>query len=215
MSASADPTLLPPSHHPHPELGFLRKYIFSEDHKIIGIQFLISSILFLFLGGGLALMVRIQVGWPYGNVPIVGNWFPASWGLKMSPEYYTMAFSMHATVMIFFVIIPFLTGAFGNFLIPLMIGARDMAFPKLNMMSYWVMWPGFILLLSSFFTEGGAAGSGWTSYPTLASATMPDGQTGSPAAPTSGTGQVLWLLALTCVGVSSMMGSVKIGRAHV
>src|SRR5215210_5304506 len=119
--------------HVHHELGFLRKYIFSEDHKIIGIQFLFSSIIFLFLGGALALLVRIQVGWPTGNIPIIGSWFPASWGDKMSPEFYTMVFSMHATVMIFFVIIPLLTGAFGNFLIPLMIGAPDMAFPKLNM----------------------------------------------------------------------------------
>ncbi len=87
----------------------------------------------------------------------------------MSPDFYTMLFSMHASVMIFFVIIPLLTGAFGNFLIPLMIGAKDMAFPKLNMMSYWFMWPAFFVILTSFFVDGGGAGSGWTSYPTLAS----------------------------------------------
>src|SRR6266702_2090014 len=131
--------------HAHPELGFLRKYIFSEDHKIIGIQF-------LFTGGTLALLVRLQVGWPSGTIPVIGRWFPASWGERMSPEFYTMVFSMHATIMIFFVIIPWLTGAFGNFLIPLMIGARDMAFPKLNMMSYWFMWPAFVIILASFFT---------------------------------------------------------------
>src|SRR5438552_7877735 len=118
--------------HVHHELGFLRKYIFSEDHKIIGIQFLFSGLIFLFIGGTLALMVRLQVGWPSGTIPIIGRWFPASWGEKMSPEFYTMVFSMHASVMIFFVIIPWLTGSFGIFLIPMMIVARALAFPKLN-----------------------------------------------------------------------------------
>jgi cytochrome c oxidase subunit 1 len=195
--------------HEHPDIGFLRKYVFSEDHKIIGIQFLFSGLIFLFIGGGLALLVRMQVGWPYATAPHISSWFPGSWGMKMSPEFYAMTFSMHATVMIFFVIIPLLTGAFGNFLIPLMIGARDMAFPVLNMMSYWIMWPGFILILASFFVDGGAAASGWTSYPTLASSTTPDGSLTSPAAPGSGMGQVLWLSALLCVGISSMMGSVN------
>src|SRR5205823_10690720 len=91
----------------------------------------------------------------------------------MPPDVYNMLFTMHASVMIFFVIIPLLTGAFGNFLIPLMIGARDMAFPKLNMMSYWFMWPAFAIILMSFFVPGGAAASGWTSYPTIARLTMP------------------------------------------
>src|SRR3954466_7657370 len=104
--------------HAHPELSFLRKYIFSEDHKVIGIQFLFSGMIFLFIGGALALMVRLQVGWPWASIPVIGKFFPVSWGERMSPEFYNMAFSMHATIMIFFVIIPWLTGAFGNFLIP-------------------------------------------------------------------------------------------------
>lgn len=188
-------------HHDHPELGFIRKYIFSTDHKIIGIQFLFSGLIMLILGGLLAVMVRIQIAWPNQQIPILSSLFPESWGQKMAPEFYNMLFSMHASVMIFFVIIPLLTGAFGNFLIPLMIGARDMAFPVLNMLSYWFMWPAFILILASFFVDGGAAGSGWTSYPTLASI--------GEAAPNSNAGQILWLLALLCVGISSMMGSVN------
>src|SRR3954453_20000601 len=178
--------------HEHPELSFVRKYIFSEDHKIIGIQFLFSGLIFFLIGGTLALMVRIQIAWPNNNIPILSQLFPVSWGQRMDPAFYNMLFSMHATIMIFFVIIPWMTGAFGNFLIPLQIGARDMAFPKLNMMSYWVMWPGFIILLASFFTGGGGAGSGWTSYPPLASAAMPHEQSGSPASPQSGSGQVMW-----------------------
>src|ERR1700728_2383586 len=165
--------------HGHHEISFLRKYIFSEDHKTIGIQFMFSGIIFLFLGGALALGVRLQLGWPHAQLPVLGKWFGAgSGGERMGYDFYNMLFSMHATVMIFFVIIPLLTGAFGNFLIPLMIGARDMAFPKLNMMSYWFMWPAFVILLASFFVDGGAAGSGWTSYPTLASAAMPAGTEG-------------------------------------
>src|SRR6516162_4829224 len=108
--------------HPHPELGFLRKYIFSTDHKVIGIQFLFTGLIMFILGGILALLVRIQIAWPNGNIPILSTLFPRHWGGKLDQDFYTMLFSMHATVMIFFVIIPLLTGAFGNFLIPLMIG---------------------------------------------------------------------------------------------
>jgi cytochrome c oxidase subunit 1 len=172
----------------------------------------------LVIGGLLALGVRLQLGWPHATHPWLAKFVEGAWGThwdggRMPPEFYNMLFSMHATVMIFFVIIPLLTGAFGNFTIPLMIGARDMAFPKLNMMSYWFMWPAFVIILLSFslgLAPGGAAGAGWTSYPTLASITMPAGQgMESPSAPNSGHGQVLWLAALTFVGISSMMGSVN------
>jgi cytochrome c oxidase subunit 1 len=192
------------------ELSFLRKYIFSEDHKIIGIQFLFSAVIFLFLGGALALLVRMQVAWPNANIPIISSWYPPAWGGKMSADFYTMLFTMHATIMIFFVIIPFLTGAFGNFLIPLQIGAGDMAFPKLNMMSYWFMWPAFVFILASFFVEGGAPAAGWTSYSLLSSVKLPFEQgMNSPVSPSNGWGQIFWLLSLSCVGVSSMMGSVN------
>src|SRR5256884_3198844 len=89
--------------HAHPELGFLRKYVFSEDHKVTGIQFLFSGLIFLFIGGVLALMVRIQIAWPNTHIPILSNLFPKQWGQKMAPEFYNMLFSMHATIMIFFV----------------------------------------------------------------------------------------------------------------
>jgi cytochrome c oxidase subunit 1 len=199
----------PGTAHGH-ELSFLRKYIFSEDHKVIGIQFLFSGMIFLFIGGLLALLVRIQIAWPAANIPILSNWYPKEWGGRMSPDFYVMLFSMHATIMIFFVIIPLLTGAFGNFLIPLQIGAGDMAFPKLNMMSYWFMWPAFACILSSFFVEGGAPSAGWTSYSLLSSMRLPFVQgMNSPTGPGNGMGQIFWLLALVFVGVSSMMGSVN------
>src|SRR6516225_4334745 len=181
----------PAAAHAHPELSFIRKYVFSTDHKIIGIQFLISTLIFLSIGGTLAMFVRAQLAWPHAELPIVSWFYPSDAGGRMPPDFYNMLFSMHATIMIFFVIIPILAGAFGNFLIPLMIGAKDMAFPTLNMMSYWFMWPAFILILLSFFLPpGGAAATGWTSYPTLASIIMPAGEGfESPAAPNSGWGQ--------------------------
>ncbi len=206
----------------HEEMGFLRKYVFSTDHKIIGIQFLFSTLLFLVLGGLLALGVRLQLGWPHADhswlARLLG--WPAGDGSRMSPDFYNMLFSMHASVMIFFVIIPLLAGAFGNFTIPLMIGAPDMAFPKLNMMSYWFMWPAFVFILLSFFMEGGAANNGWTSYPLISSLPLswagaefqtPGSPGGfqSPAGTGAGLGQVFWLISLIFVGVSSMMGSVN------
>ena len=147
----------------HAPTTFVRKYVFSTDHKIIGIQFLFSSLIFFVLGGLLAMVIRWQLAWPWADVPILSSTLWAEYGGRMPPETYNKLFTMHGTIMIFFVIIPILTGAFGNFLIPLMIGARDMAFPLLNMFSYWFMWPAFALIVYSFFVPGGAAEAGWTS----------------------------------------------------
>ena len=191
--------------HGHHELGFVKKYVFSTDHKIIGIQFLITTLMMLLLGGLLALGVRYQLAWPWRSMPLVSEVFGlfTNEGGQISPEFYTMLFTMHATVMIFLVIIPILAGAFGNFLIPLMIGADDMAFPVLNMLSYWFMWPAIACFGASFFVEGlnAAPASGWTSYPVLSAI--------KEAAPGSGFAQSFWLMGLTFVGVSSMMGSVN------
>src|SRR5262245_24507092 len=181
--------------------SFLRTYVFSLDHKIIGLQFLFSTLIWFLVGGFLALGVRWQLAYPWKAMPVIGSIVGAPEGGQIAPETYTMMVTMHASVMIFFVIIPILAGAFGNFLIPLMIGADDMAFPALNMASYWVMWPAFVLIGSSFFVEGGASQSGWTGYPTLSAI--------YEAAPGSHFGQTLWLLGLIMVGVSSMMGSVN------
>jgi cytochrome c oxidase subunit 1 len=181
--------------------GFLKTYVFSLDHKIIGMQFLFSTLIWFIVGGLLALGVRWQLAYPWKPMPGLGSIVAQAEGGQIAPEVYTMLVTMHATVMIFFVIIPILAGAFGNFLIPLMIGADDMAFPTLNMLSYWFMWPAFIAMGASFFVEGGAAQAGWTSYAPLS--VLQD------AAPGSGMGQTLWLIGLTLVGISSMMGSVN------
>ncbi|MFN0244219.1 MAG: cbb3-type cytochrome c oxidase subunit I [Planctomycetota bacterium] len=187
--------------HDHHELGFIRKYIFSVDHKVIGIQFMFTGLVFFVLGGLMAMAIRWQLAWPWTEMPIVGRLLFPETGRVISPEFYTMLFTMHGTIMIFFVIIPLLTGAFGNFLIPLMIGAPDMAFPKLNMFGYWAMVPAIFFALLGFGLEGGGAAAGWTAYPPLS--------TIETAAPGSMNGQTCWLLALTWVGVSSMMGAVN------
>ena len=151
-----------PGHH---ELSFIKKYVFSTDHKMIGMQFLFTTLIMMMVGGSLALGVRWQVAFPWTAMPLFGPMFAESGG-QISPEFYTMLFTMHATVMIFLVIIPVLAGAFGNFLIPLMIGADDMAFPVLNMLSYWFMIPAIACFGLSFYFGGAAAG--WTAYPLLA-----------------------------------------------
>jgi len=188
-------------HREHKELGFLRKYVFSTDHKVIGIQFLFTGLVFFLLGGLMAMAIRWQLAWPWTEMPIVGRILFPNTGRVISPEFYTMLFTMHGTIMIFFVIIPLLTGAYGNFLIPLMIGAPDMAFPKLNMLGYWAMIPAMACALISFSLEGGGPAAGWTAYPPLS--------TIESAAPGSMHGQTFWLLALTFVGASSMMGAVN------
>ncbi|MCI0492195.1 MAG: cbb3-type cytochrome c oxidase subunit I [Planctomycetes bacterium] len=183
------------AHIAHARAGsFLSTYVFSRDHKIIGLQFLFSTLVWFLIGGLLALGIRWQLAYPWSDMPILGKLVYNAEGGQIAPETYTMLFTMHATVMIFLVIIPILAGAFGNYLIPLMIGADDMAFPTLNMLSYWFMWPAFIAFGSSFFVAGGGPNSGWTSYPPLS---------------LTSAAQVLWLIGLTCVGISSMMGAVN------
>src|SRR3990172_5719186 len=186
--------------HAHHELGFLRTYVFSTDHKMIARQFLFLGLLMMLIGGGLAVFMRWQLAWPETPVRGVGRWFwPDTEGV-ISPSVYNMMFTMHATIMVFFVIMPILAGAFGNFLIPLMIGAREMAFPKLNMLSFWAAFVSGLVMLAGFFVEGGHAAAGWTSYAPL-----------SAVAEYSGVnwGQNLWCISLFILGVSSMMGSIN------
>ncbi|MBI3615396.1 MAG: cbb3-type cytochrome c oxidase subunit I [Candidatus Omnitrophica bacterium] len=179
--------------------GFIRKYIFSTDHKVIGIQFLFSSLIFMFFGGLLAMLMRWQLGWPGSPLPFMEKIAPAGMpGGIMVPEYYNMLFTMHGSIMIFFGVIPLLVGAFGNYLIPLKIGAPDMAFPRLNMLSYWLFPIAAATVLAGFFVEGGAAASGWTAYPPL-----------SGLKETMGPGQTLWAAGVVILGFSSIFGAVN------
>ncbi|HEX9729920.1 MAG TPA: cbb3-type cytochrome c oxidase subunit I [Gemmatimonadales bacterium] len=181
------------------ELPFIRKYIFSTDHKTIGVQFLLMSLLFLFVGGLAAMMIRWQLGFPDTPLP-GGALLPETMapGGFLLPEFFNSLVTMHGTLMVFFAIMPLLVGVFGNFLIPLKIGAPDMAFPRLNMWSFWTAVPAGIIMLSGFFVEGGAAGAGWTSYAPLAA----NGEyTGVYL------GQQLWLLSIALLGLSSILGA--------
>ena len=177
---------------------FLSKYIFSYDHKVIGKQFLWYGIFFLFVGGLMALMIRWALAYPGQAFPLIGRFMFPETGGAIPPDTYAMLFTMHGTIMIFYAITPILIGAFGNFCIPLMIGARDMAFPLLNMLSFHVAVLSGALLLGSLFTPLGAAAGGWTSYPTLSTLV------GSP-----GTGQTLWTMAIFVLGISSTMGAIN------
>lgn len=177
---------------------FLSKYVFSFDHKVIGKQFLWYGIFFLGIGGMMALLIRWTLAFPADPFPFIGPLlFPHTGGI-VPPDTYAMLFSLHGTIMIFFAITPILIGAFGNFCIPLLIGARDMVFPTLNMLSFWIAFVSAILLLASLVTPLGGAAGGWTSYPTLSTLI------GSP-----GIGQTLWCLSLFVLGVSSTMGAVN------
>ncbi|HKA37148.1 MAG TPA: cbb3-type cytochrome c oxidase subunit I [Thermoanaerobaculia bacterium] len=189
----------PPEHipgvHPAPT-SFWRKYIFSLDHKVIGKQYLLYALAMLVVGGLLAILVRWQLAWPGKPIAFMGKLFPEGMpNGQMLPEFYNSLFTMHATIMIFFAIMPILIGAFGNFVVPIQIGARDMAFPTLNMLSFWTAVPAAVIIIWSFFVTGGAAQSGWTSY--------------APLAVVQPRGQTLWLLSLLILGLSSLLTSVN------
>src|SRR5262249_50899316 len=160
------------------------------DHKMIGRQFLFLGLFSMIFGGLLAMMVRWELAWPETQLPAMGwisdtnTYMPSGY---ITPAFYNQLFTMHATIMIFFVVMPILVGAFGTSLIPLMIGARDMAFPTLNMLSFWVGLLSAIIMFSSFFVPEGAAAAGWTGYPPLSA--VPE-YTGVHL------GQDLWCLSL-------------------
>ena len=186
----------------HEPTSFVRRYIFSTDHKVIGIQYLLTAMFVAVVAGGLAMMMRIQLAWPDSRWPLLERILPdaVSNGV-MKPEFYLAMVTMHGTLMAFFVVSFALIGGFGNFLIPLQIGARDMAYPLLNMLSYWVGLLGTVIILASFFVEGGAAASGWTAYPPLSAV--------KEAIPGSAMGQTLWLLGMALFIASFTMGGLN------
>src|SRR3989475_9434688 len=181
----------------HPELGFWRKYVFSTDHKTIGIQYGLSALCFLFFGFCLIMLARWQLAYPGQPIPILGRFLPETWVNQgaMLPEFYNQIGAMHGTIMVFMGIVPLAVGAFGNFVVPLQIGAPDMAFPRLNMMSYQAFVIGGLTMITSFFLPGGAAASGWTSY--------------APLADIATTGQTFWLIGMIFLIASSLLGAIN------
>lgn len=183
--------------HDHHAPGFWRQYVFSVDHKVIGVQYAITSLCFLFFGFCLVMMMRWQLAYPGQPIPLIGGLLSERMmpGGVMLPEFYNSLGAMHGTIMVFLGIVPLIVGGFGNYVMPLQIGAPDMAFPKLNMLSYWIYFPGGLIMLASFFVPGGAANSGWTSY--------------APLSVTATAGQTWWLVGMIFLITSSLLGSVN------
>jgi cytochrome c oxidase subunit I len=189
-------------HDDHHELGFWRKYVFATDHKMIGLQYGLTGLCFLFFGFSLMMVMRWQLAYPNQSLPylgkLIGQWLPNSMDAQtgiMSPDFYNALGAMHGTIMVFLGIVPLVFGAFGNFVVPLQIGAPDMAFPRINMASYWAYFVGGVIMLASFFVPGGAANAGWTSY--------------TPLSVITSQGQTWWILGMVFLITSSLLGSVN------
>src|SRR5256885_4739956 len=147
--------------HPAPT-SFIRKYIFSIDHKVIGIQYILLALTAVVVGMVMSVLMRMNLSWPGTNWPIMGTLFPqGAPGGVMTPEFYLSLVTMHGTIMVFFVLTTAPQGGFGNYFLPIQIGADDMAFPVLNMMSFWVTFVGFMVLLLAIFAEGNATVGAW------------------------------------------------------
>src|SRR5208282_4642962 len=178
--------------HAHAPQGFIRKYIFSLDHKVIGIQYFFLALTAVFVGMFLSLLMRIHMVWPTAVLPLVG---------AIAPETYLQLLTMHGTIMVFFVLTTAPQSGFGNYFLPIQIGAPDMAFPTLNMLSFWTTFVSFVVLLAAFFVEGGAPLAGWTNYVTLSA--IPS------AGPGLGLGEDLWIISIAIFCVASLMGALN------
>lgn len=188
--------------HEHPKETFVTKYLFTQDHKMIAKQFMFTGIFMAIVGLFMSLIFRLQLAFPDAEMPflesIIGSWGK---GGKLDPNFYLALVTMHGTIMVFFVLTAGLSGTFSNFLIPLQVGARDMASGFMNMLSYWFFFLSTVVMLASIFTTGGPAGGGWTVYPPLSAL---------PAAnPGSGLGMDLWLASMAIFIVSSLLGSIN------
>jgi cytochrome c oxidase subunit 1 len=188
--------------HEHHEQHFFSKYVFSMDHKIISRQFLITGIFWAIVGGLMSVFFRLQLGFPEQTFKVLemflGDWAPNG---KMDPEMYYGLITIHGTVLVFFVLTAGLSGTFSNFLIPLQIGARDMASPFLNMLSYWFFAVAGLVMFVSLFTSTGPASGGWTTYPPLSAL--------KEASMGSGIGMDLWLVSMALFVVSSLLGGLN------
>jgi cytochrome c oxidase subunit 1 len=187
--------------HHHKET-FITKYIFSQDHKTIAKQFLITGIIWAIIGGLFSVLFRLQLGYPDTAFPILETFF-GHWakGGQLQPEFYYALVTMHGTVLVFFVLTGGLSGTFANLLIPLQIGARDMASPFMNMLSYWFFFLASVVMFSSLFVQTGPASGGWTSYPPLSAL----GQ----ASEGSKIGMDLWIVSMALFVVSSLLGGLN------
>ncbi len=188
--------------HAHHKETFITKYVFSTDHKMIAKQFLITGMIMGIVGVGMSLLFRLQLAWPDKEWPILEALL-GKWGTDgiMDPNIYLALVTIHGTIMVFFVLTAGLSGTFSNLLIPLQIGARDMASGFINMLSYWFFFASSVVMLASLFVENGPAAAGWTIYPPLSA--LPQ------AVPGSGLGMTLWLVSMSLFIVSSLLGALN------
>src|SRR2546430_5665513 len=194
-------------HRHEPPTGFIRKYIFSLDHKVIGIQYILLALTAVLVGMTMSVLMRMNLSWPGTHWPILGTLFPggAPNGV-MNPEFYLSLVTMHGTMMVFFVLTTAPQGGFGNYILPIQIGADDMAFPFLNMLSFWVTFIGFVVLLSAIFFSGAESTvgpiGGWTGYAPLSAL-------GQIAGPGQGMGMNLWIISIAIFCVGSLLGALN------
>ena len=186
-----------------PPSGFIWKYIFSLDHKVIGIQYYLLALFSVFVGMALSILIRFNLVWPGTEVPLLETFFPeGAPGGVMTPEFYLAMMTMHGTIMVFMVLTTAPQGGFGNYFLPIQIGALDMAFPRLNMLSFWLTFLSLVTLLAAFFVSGGPPISGWTAYAPLSAI-------GEVAGPGLGTGQDLWIISIAIFCVASLLGALN------
>jgi cytochrome c oxidase subunit 1 len=183
--------------------GFIRKYVFSLDHKVIGIQYYFLALFSVFLGMFLSLLMRYHMVFPDAKVALFEKLWPtgAAGGI-MTPELYLSLMTMHGTIMVFFVLTTAPQSGFGNYFLPIQIGAEDMAFPVLNMLSFWTTLVALVVMVMAFFVEGGAPLGGWTAYPPLSGL-------GAVAGPGQGMGQTLWVVSVAIFCGASLMGAIN------
>ncbi|MXX77075.1 MAG: cytochrome C oxidase subunit I [Holophagales bacterium] len=194
----AEPVHASPAHDEHHhEQSFWRKYIFSTDHKVIGVQYSVTGLAFLLFGFVLMMVMRWNLAYPGEPIPFIGSLLGENRapGGIMLPDFYNELGAMHGTIMVFLGVVPLAVGGFGNFVMPLQLGAPDMAFPRINMISYWCLFLGGVTMFASFFLPNGAAGNGWTSY--------------SPLADIALNGQTAWLIGMIFLITSSLLGAVN------
>src|SRR5262249_29174575 len=187
----------------HAPQGFIRKYVFSMDHKVIGIQYYFLGLFSVFVGMFLSLLMRYHMVNPAAKV----GWFESLWptgaaGGVMTPELYLSLMTMHGTIMVFFVLTTVPQSGFGNYFLPIQIGAEDMAFPVLNMMSFWTTFLALVVMMAAFFVKGGAPLAGWTAYPPLSAV-------GATSGAGEGTGQPLWIISIAIFCLASLMGAIN------
>ena len=189
--------------HHAPPTGFIRKHVFSLDHKVIGLQYYGLALVAVFIGMALSWLMRIHLVWPNAPIPGLGLLSKAGApGGVMTPEYYLSLLTMHGTLMVFFVLTNAPFAAFGNYFLPIQIGAEDMAFPRFNMMSFWTTFVAFCILVTAFFVSDGPPISGWTAYAPLSAV-------GTDAGPGEALGQTLWGLSIFVFCIASLLGALN------